>query len=41
MPDELILKETTRWLQYASEDLDAARILLQFETPRHVCLLAQ
>ena len=40
MPDELILLETTRWLRYAREDLDAA-IALKPTTPRHSCLLAQ
>ena len=40
MPDSLVLKETARWLRYATEDLDAA-ITLQSGIPRHSCLLAQ
>ncbi|MHB9037084.1 MAG: HEPN domain-containing protein [Armatimonadota bacterium] len=40
MPDELVMLETARWLQYTREDLDAA-IALQSGTPRHSCLLAQ
>lgn len=40
MPDDLILKETARWLRYAQEDLEAAHAL-RARTPRHSCLLAQ
>jgi len=39
MPDDLVVKETARWLRYAIEDLDAA-IILQSGVPRHSCLLA-
>jgi HEPN domain-containing protein len=40
MPDELIMRETARWLRFAKEDLDAA-VKLQSGIPRHSCLLAQ
>ena len=37
------LQETRRWLQYAQEDLEAAKHVLDdpFMAPRHGCLLAQ
>lgn len=40
MPDELIIGETSRWMQYAREDLDAAIAMLS-GTLRHSCMFAQ
>lgn len=40
MPNELVMRETARWLRYSREDLDAA-VALQSRTYRHSCLLAQ
>jgi HEPN domain-containing protein len=41
MPDDLIQKETARWLRYAKEDYNSALIVRQSGVSRNACLLAQ
>ena len=41
MQHDLIMAEAARWLRYAKEDYSAAVLLLQTDTPRHACLMAQ